>query len=87
MTYTLKRKPIYFDYTLDGQMIERCVWFPQYVTHKRAIESTQKQFVIFLNGDDQDRADNDYVLEPYIDRCIELNLDTLVRRRTNACRL
>lgn len=40
------------------------VWSPACVTHKRSLESTQKQFVMFLNNDYQNRAENDYVPAP-----------------------
>ncbi|XP_037029672.1 uncharacterized protein LOC119069658 [Bradysia coprophila] len=148
ITYTLKTKPIIFDYTLNGQIIQRtnsifdlgvltntrmnfnshheyvsnksksvlnfvkrqrqfldddatkivykalvrsnlefaaCIWSPHFATHRRTIESTQKQFVMFLNGDHLNRSDNDYVLSPYVERCAGLDLQTLIRRRTNVC--
>lgn len=150
ITYTLKRKPIVYDYILDGESIQRCnstkdlgiymnskmsfnahfeyvsnksrttlnfvkrqrhyvdanalvilykslvrsnlefascIWSPSQITHKRTIESTQKQFVMFINGDLEHRAENDYVLSPYTERCIDHNLETLTRRRVNACAL
>lgn len=62
-----------------------CVWSPHHASHRRTIESTQKQFVMFLNDDYQHRADNGYVLSPYNERCMKFKLQTLIRRRTNAC--
>lgn len=148
ITYTLKTRPILFDYVLDGEPIERTscttdlgllmnvkmsfnthyeyvsnksksvlkfvmrqrrfldhdaikivykalvrsnlefaasVWSPNCTTHRKMIESTQKQFVMFLNGDHRNRSDDNYVLSPYVERCAKFNLQSLARRRTNAC--
>lgn len=40
---------------------------------------------MFLNGDYQNRSDNNYVLSPYVERCTRFELQTLIRRRVNAC--
>lgn len=62
-----------------------CIWSPHSITHRSTIESTQKQFVMFLNGDYHNRSDNNYVLSPYVERCARFELQTLIRRRVNAC--
>lgn len=148
ITYTLKTRPIMFDYTLDDETIQRtdsifdlgilmnakmnvnshyeyvsnksksvlnfvkrqrqfldddatkivykalvrsnlefaaCIWSPYFVTHQNTIESTQKQFVMFMNRDYLNRSENNYVLSPYVERCGKHKLQTLIRRRANAC--
>lgn len=37
-----------------------------------------------MNRDYLNRADNNYILAPYVERCKELELSTLTRRRINA---
>lgn len=59
------------------------IWSPSAGTHKTFIESTQKQAVIFLHKDYMNRRENDYVLRPYQERCEELGLKSLNRRRVN----
>lgn len=51
------------------------------------MESVQKQTVIYLRKDYLNREENGYVLSPYIDRCNELELTTLIRRRINSTAL
>lgn len=63
------------------------IWLPYHTTHTASIESTQKQMVIFLNGDRVDRSANNYVLMPYVDRCKEVELIMLRRRHVNAVAL
>lgn len=60
------------------------IWSPNYLVYKNKIESVQKQMVLFLLGDDKRHLTRSYVLSPYTDRCIQLGLSTLVRRRINA---
>ena len=60
------------------------IWLPHHVTHIKSIESTQKQMLIFMNGDHIDRSQNNYVLRPYIDRCNDAEINTLRRRHVNA---
>ena len=57
------------------------IWSPYASSHKEQIESTQKQAVIFLHGDNINRKENDYVLQPYRERCDELGIVSLNRRR------
>lgn len=60
------------------------IWPPYASTHKEQIESTQKQAVIFLHKDNINREENNYVLRPYRERCDELGLKSLNRRRVNS---
>lgn len=60
------------------------IWKPHHNVHKQSIESTQKNVVIYLRGDNLNRKENGYVLSPYVDRCKDLNFETLARRRVNA---
>lgn len=60
------------------------VWNPSEITHRKSIESVQKGAVIYLRGDNINRQENKYLLPPYDQRCVELNFDTLARRRINA---
>lgn len=60
------------------------VWTPHNNDKISLIESVQKQSTIFLTREYINRADNNYVITPYIDRCLSLDLDTLIRRRINA---
>lgn len=60
------------------------IWSPEYLIHKNAFESVQKQMVLFLLGDDKRHLTKSYVLSPYTERCEQLGLTTLVRRRINA---
>ena len=62
-----------------------CIWSPYFATYRSMIKSTQKQLIMILNGDYLNRSDNNYVLSPYTDRCAKFDLQTLIRRRTNAC--
>lgn len=63
------------------------VWSPYHQNQKDNIESTQKQFLIFLNGDDRTREENNFILRPYMERCKEAQIQTLERRRVNAAAL
>lgn len=60
------------------------IWLPHHPSHIKSIESTQKQAVIFLHQDNINREENGYVLAPYKERCIELELDSIRRRQLNA---
>lgn len=61
------------------------IWTPYHDVHIQSIESVQKQFVLYANRDRYIDGDpNNYHLRPYMDRCAELNLNSLLRRRTNA---
>lgn len=66
---------------LEFASVVRSPYQEKYVNQ---VESVQKQTIIYLNGDFINRAENGYVLSPYLDRCRELELTTLVRRRINA---
>lgn len=61
------------------------VWSPFSMKYIDAIESTQKQFIKFIHPNNS--ANNRLhinKLRPYIDRCMEMNMCTLQRRRINA---
>lgn len=60
------------------------LWNPNYDVHASKIESVQKQFVLYALRRTV-RRDSNFVLPQYVDRCATLNLETLERRRTNAC--
>ena len=60
------------------------VWSPYVGVHKCRLESVQKQLVLFLLGDDKRHLTEEYVLPPYTERCNQLEMVTLVRRRINA---
>lgn len=60
------------------------IWNPHEISHRRSVESVQKGAVIYLRGDNFNRQENNYLLPPYDERRLQLNLDTLVRRRVNA---
>lgn len=60
------------------------VWMPHNDDQIKRIESVQKQATIFLTGEYKNRAAHNYVLTPYIERCISVDLTTLIRRRLNA---
>lgn len=151
MTFTRKRDPIVFNYTIDGEPIKRVeenvdlgvtfdkaltfrshyeymtkranatskfvkrqsrffgketikiiyqllvrsilefsalIWSPNYMVHRKSIESVQKQMVLFLLDDADPHVryeeTGSYALTPYSDRCTDLGITTLVRRRVNA---
>lgn len=61
------------------------IWAPHYDVHIQSLESVQRQFVLYANRDRYvDENQDSYRLRPYVDRCAELNLKSLLRRRTNA---
>lgn len=81
-------KILYFALVRSNLEFASVIWSPHYVTHKKFVERTQKQIVMLLNGDfRRQREENNYVLSPYTDRCVSLDLQTLVRRRVNASAL
>lgn len=77
-------KILYFALVRSNLEFASVIWSPHYTTHKKFVESTQKQIVMLLNGDFQKRAENNYVLPPYTERCASLDIQSLVRRRVNA---
>ena len=61
------------------------VWLPHHDVHIQALESVQRQFVLYANHDRLvESNDGNYRLRPYADRCAELNLQSLARRRANS---
>lgn len=63
------------------------IWNPSEITHRKSMESIQKDAVIYLHGDNVNRQENNYVLPPYDGRRAELKLESLARRRVNASAL
>lgn len=59
------------------------IWSPHRLVGRRAIESVQKQAVIFLNKDYLNRSEKDYRLAPYDERCSKFGLVSLARTRIN----
>lgn len=60
------------------------IWSPNHLIHRNSVESVQKQMVLFLLGDDNRHLTQSYDLSPYTERCEQLGLATLIRRRINA---
>ena len=61
------------------------IWAPHHDVHIQSLESIQRQFVLYANQNRyEDESQNSYQLRPYVDRCNELNLQSLLRHRTNA---
>lgn len=61
------------------------VWFPTSRKHKWAVESIQKSFVKFIHPNNSaNNVNNEYQLWPFIERCQELNMVSLNRRRINS---
>lgn len=60
------------------------IWSPHHLVKRNALESIQKQAVMFLNKDYLNRSDNNYKLAPYSERCAKFDLTSLVRDRVNA---
>lgn len=62
------------------------IWCPSQQKYGDIIESIQKQFIKFIcPNNSANNPDNPFQLRPYIDRCNEFNVQTLQRRRMNAC--
>lgn len=57
------------------------VYTPNHDVHINKIESIQKQFLLYALRDEQ--RDEDYRLRPYSERCTNMNLQSLARRRIN----
>lgn len=77
-------KILYMSLVRSNLEFASTVWSPYHAVHRKTIESVQKQFLISFRGDNLNRSDNNFVLRPYIDRCTESGLNTLIRRRINA---
>lgn len=61
-----------------------CIWSPYNAVNRNSIESIQRQAIIFILRDNINRKENNYVLPPYLDRCNQLSLQSLSRRRINS---
>lgn len=53
---------------------------PAYNVHINKLESVQKQYALYAFR--HERSPDPYAMRPYIDRCRDLSLQTLARRRT-----
>lgn len=76
-------KMLYCALTRSNLEFGSVVWSPYHSCHKKNIESVQKQAVIFLHNSYAHRVD-DFRLAPYSERCAELEMTSLIRRRINA---
>lgn len=78
-------KMLYNDVVRSHIEFASTIWAPHHDVHIQSLESVQRQFVLYANRDRYiDHSQNTYRLRPYMDRCAELNLKSLLRRRTNA---
>lgn len=76
-------KLLYYALVRSNLDFASIIWSPHDKLHINFIESVQRQAVIFLHRDYINRKENDFVLTPYTDRCKELQINTLMRRRLN----
>lgn len=77
-------KLLYFALVRSNLEFASQIWMPFHTNHKKSIESVQKNLVKFIHNDNSaHNPRNEYELRPYVDRCAELNIQTLVRRRIN----
>lgn len=77
-------KSVYFAHVRSYLEYASVVWHPYMVTYIDKIESIQKKFLIYALRRSVSRDEN-YRLPSYISRCDSIILETLVRRRINAC--
>lgn len=78
-------KMLYFAIVRSHLEFASSIWSPHHAVHIQSLESVQRQFVLYANRDRYvDEDSENFQLRPYIDRCSELNLMSLLRRRTNA---
>lgn len=76
-------KQLYFSLVRSNVEFASIIWSPHHMSNINLIEGVQKQAVLYLNGDYLNRSENNYVLSPYKERCDELDIVTLTRRRIN----
>lgn len=89
----VKRQSVYFDTDIvkilysslvrSNLEFASAIWSPYQGTHKESVESVQRKFVMHINGDYNSWRAQQYVLRPYIERCSDHQLVTLLRRRMN----
>lgn len=75
-------------YALVRSIIEfaNMVWSPHQAKYISALESIQKQLVKFIHpSNSANNPNNQYALRPYYERCNDLGIQTLCRRRINQC--
>lgn len=79
-------KMLYYAFVRSNLEFANIVWMPHHQNHINMIESIQKQFVKFIHPENSaHNPSNQYQMRPYTDRCKELNIETLRRRRINSC--
>lgn len=81
--YTLRS--LYVTYVRSVLEFAAVIWHPFYRIHADRIESIQKQFLIYALRRLPSPNRNSYVREPYRNRLLLLNLQSLDRRREIAC--
>lgn len=78
------KRMLYYAFCRSNLEFAGQVWFPTSKKQKSAIESIQKSFVKFIHPNNSaNNVNNDYQLRPYIERCRELDMVSLNRRRIN----
>lgn len=75
---------LYFALVRSNLEFGSIIWSPYQSSHKKSIESVQKQAVMFLHNDYIQLSANNFTLRPYNERCQDLEISTLIRRRVNA---
>ena len=85
-TNILSLKNVYFAYVRSYLEYASVVWQPYQDTFVNRIESIQKKFVMYALRRTVSR-DVNFKLPPYSDRCESINIESLARRRVNACAL
>lgn len=78
-------KMLYYAFVRSNLEFAGQVWFPTSLKQRRAVESIQRSFVKFIHPNNSaNNVNNEYQLRPYIERCQELNMVSLNRRRINS---
>lgn len=77
-------KSVYFAHVRSYLEYASVVWHPYQDTFVNKIESIQKKFMMYALRRTV-RRDENHKLPPYISRCESVGIDSLARRRVNAC--
>lgn len=77
-------KSIYFAHVRSYLEYASVVWHPYKDTYVDKIESIQKKFLMYALRRTVKR-DANFRLPPYLDRCKSIGIESLARRRINAC--